>query len=414
MNRSFKNSFLLTLLFLCLFEQKAKAQYQDYTYIREVETNNSLWNEILLPMEMFDHLRHDYADIRLYTITNTDTIEEPYLLEILESKKELKRLNYKIINQVKDEQSYYYTFALDSIQNVNEVILNFGVKNFDTRITLYGSDDNSKWYTIKENQRILSILNPSVNYAFTNLTFPTVRYKYLKMEVKGSQDLKLQAPSITYDITRLVGLNRCETESFSIKNDQRNKKTILTWTTKHLSPVSTIQIKLKDDIDYIRSIRMYYATDSTYSSDGMKYHYRELFHGTISSFEPSIYHFSPTILKHLKVEIINDDNQALTIDEIKVQANSIRLKTRISNQGHHQLLYGNQLAHFPRYDIEKFQNKIPKNLTIASLGLESLNPANIKEDSPVIKPVFENKFWLWGLMGLIIVLLGWYTLKMLK
>jgi len=37
-----------------------------------------------------------------------------------------------------------------------------------------------------------------------------------------------------------------------------------------------------------------------------------------------------------------------------------------------------------------------------------------KEKIQVIEPLFKNKTWLWTIMAVIILLLGWFSIKMMN
>ena len=67
----------------------------------------------------------------------------------------------------------------------------------------------------------------------------------------------------------------------------------------------------------------------------------------------------------------------------------------------------------PRYDITRFQDKIPEKLRKLNLGLiESKG----KEEPTVEpdKPLIDNQAWLYGVMALVVLLLGFFTLKMIR
>jgi hypothetical protein len=50
-------------------------------------------------------------------------------------------------------------------------------------------------------------------------------------------------------------------------------------------------------------------------------------------------------------------------------------------------------------------------LSEVTLGEEQVIP---KTPVPVVKPLFENKIWLWAIMAVIILLLGWFSVKMMR
>ena len=64
----------------------------------------------------------------------------------------------------------------------------------------------------------------------------------------------------------------------------------------------------------------------------------------------------------------------------------------------------------PSYDLVHFANKIPDVAHIASLGSQE----KILHPDSGTGPLFESKFWLWGLMAVMIIGLGFFTVKMMK
>ncbi|MDP2364384.1 MAG: DUF3999 domain-containing protein, partial [Ignavibacteria bacterium] len=62
------------------------------------------------------------------------------------------------------------------------------------------------------------------------------------------------------------------------------------------------------------------------------------------------------------------------------------------------------------YDIVNFKDKIPTALSYISLGNEESISQNQMEDSPL----FENKLWLWLIMIVMILIIGWFSLSMIR
>jgi hypothetical protein len=57
------------------------------------------------------------------------------------------------------------------------------------------------------------------------------------------------------------------------------------------------------------------------------------------------------------------------------------------------------------------RKNIPKDLTTLSFGNEETNDNTVLKPS---EPFFKNKLWLWGFMIIIMLVLGWQTMKMMK
>ena len=101
----------------------------------------------------------------------------------------------------------------------------------------------------------------------------------------------------------------------------------------------------------------------------------------------------------------------MEISNIEVKNSICYLLARFTEKADYALFYGNLKASNTNYDIENFQENIPKNPKELQLGNEEKNPDFKKVTQ---SPLFENKIWLWALMGIIIVVIGYFSLKMLR
>ena len=66
----------------------------------------------------------------------------------------------------------------------------------------------------------------------------------------------------------------------------------------------------------------------------------------------------------------------------------------------------------PNYDILEFHERIPENIAELKLGDEKqiLKDTNTGRKTPL----FQRKVWLWAIMAVIILVLGWFSLKMIR
>src|SRR5690606_10226447 len=115
--------------------------------------------------------------------------------------------------------------------------------------------------------------------------------------------------------------------------------------------------------------------------------------------------FQSTIAKKLRIEIENFDNRPLKIEGATAKGYTHKLIARFAEKADYYLVYGNENANKPNYDISKFTTNIPDNISEVTLSDEKT--IDKKEESKT-SPLFENKLWLWIIMGLIICLLGWF------
>jgi hypothetical protein len=101
----------------------------------------------------------------------------------------------------------------------------------------------------------------------------------------------------------------------------------------------------------------------------------------------------------------------LSIEKIQIKGYVHELVARFTEEASYFLTYGNNKASRPNYDIERFIDHVPLSLN----ALELSNEINLeKHKEPLTDPLFKNMIWLWTIMCLIIIVLGWFSIKMLK
>lgn len=404
-----KFKLLLLLLACAVFTQ---AQTNIYKYKRQITGVNSVWHSIKLPDDLYKKINLGSEDLRIFAISGKDTVEVPYLLKQQASQISSSEIPFKQLNQSVLGEVYYYTFQLDKTDAINQISLDFKQENFDWKVTLEGSNDNQNWFGILKDYRILSIKNKDTDYQFTKLSFPDSKYQFYRIAIKSNTQPTLTNTKTTRADTVKGVYEEVKYQSYALKNDAKNKETVIEVSFKTAVPVSYISLNAQSDFDFYRPIKIEYATDSIKTEKGAEYIFTTIYEGTISSLEPSKFNFTNTISSKLKITINNYDNRPLRLSGLVVKGNSYELIARFDDlKGSYALYYGNENVQSPNYEIEKFESKIPGNLTNISISEEQKNPSySIKTE----KPLFENKIWLWALMALIIGLLGFFSFKMLK
>ena len=397
------------LLMLCSFSY---GQIEKYNYKRELKNITDQWHKVVLPNEIFGKVSSDISDIRIFGITaNNDTIEAPYILRLASEKISSKDIDFNLINKSQNEKGYYFTFEIPSENLINEIKLDFNDQNFDWQLKLEGSQNQQKWFTIVDDYRILSIKNGLTDYKFTKIFFPKSKYRFFRILIKNKKKPNLKTAKIAlHEITKGEFIDY-KIIATKIDKKKQNKKTVIDIDLKSTIPVSYLKICIQDTIDYYRSVTIKYLTDSFNTEQGWKYNYRILTSGTLNSIEKNEFKFNSTILQKLKIVINNHDNEPLTIDSFKVKGNVHELAVRFSEPATYYLTYGNSKIGKPHYDINRFTDKIPDTLTAVELGIEQKIK---KEDLSETNTLFKNKIWLWAIMVIIILLLGLFTVKMIR
>ncbi len=200
-----------------------------------------------------------------------------------------------------------------------------------------------------------------------------------------------------------------------INEDRQTKETVIDLELQLPVPVSRMKIAVRDEFDYYRPVTVKLLTDSVKTEQGWRYNFRTLQSGTLNSLEENELRFSSTIAQRLRIVVDNQNNQPLHIDAVQVQGCIHELVARFSGSSAgstaYYLTYGNKEAAKPSYDIGRFEENIPLTLTALELGDEQkIQKAGVSATSPL----FENKGWLWAVMAVIMLTLGWFSVRMMR
>ncbi|MDR2039415.1 MAG: DUF3999 family protein [Bacteroidales bacterium] len=389
------------------------AQMDKYRFQREIHDISSEWHQILLPGDIYSKASSaQLSDIRIFGITaGSDTIEAPYLLHRKMDRISQKRTAFKTINTSYNEKGHYFTFEIPDTEIINHIRLNFKQPDFDWKIKLEGSKNQQEWFTIVDDYRIVSIKNDLTDYQFTDIIFPDSRYRYLRLLVKSNDKPELAGAEMTFN-EAINGIYReYPYRIVNLTNHKEQKQTEIEVDLGTSVPVSSLTMFIHYPFDFYRPVVLDYSNDSIRTEQGVVYKYRRLLSATLSSVDKGIFRFDNTVLRRIKITIHNQDNRPLDIDSLEIKGNFPELMVRFDQPGRYFLCYGNDHVSKPEYDIERFSGKIPETMAPASLGDEQIKET---EETTKVQPLFLNKAWLWTIMILIILLLGWFSLKMIK
>jgi hypothetical protein len=402
----------LLIFFLFLNCRLAFGQLGEFKYKRELKGISGQWHKIVLPDSVFGKISNDLNDIRIFGLTaEKDTIETPYFLRLAKETVSANEIVFKTLNSTRNEKGYYFTFEIPTSEAINQIDLDFKQDNFDWRIKLEGSQNQNDWFTVLENYRILSIKNEIEDFQFTKLTFPSSKYQYFRLQIESKEKPELTSAGISRQEISEANYQDHSIKKIDKKEIKDSKQTEIDIELNMPAPVSFLNIEVNNSFDYFRPITVKYLTDSIKSEKGWSYVYHTLTTGTLNSINKKGLKFNSTIVQKLKIIIENKDNQPLTIEGILLKGYVHELTARFTEKATYFLVYGNENANKPDYDIERFPDNVPKMLSELELGNE-LEIA--KEEAPKKTALFENKIWLWVIMGLIVLVLGWFSIKMMR
>jgi hypothetical protein len=387
----------------------AQAQTSSFSYRRMLTGVDSAgWYSISLPNGVFRNCRTDFADLRILQITGTDTTEAPYLLKVqvpilTEAKEQLSAFNL-----TKKDGKQYLSFELKKDQFVNEIDLSFLEENYDGIVTLAGSEDQKEWFEV-DRQRIISIQNENMQFTSATLTFSKIHYRFLRLELACDRPLTFQSASFKNQLIE-PGIFSLPALTWNTTHLKSKGQTVVAIDLKEYQLINYFSVVMNEGNDFYRAFRLERLVDSTKTQKGWEFFYDELARGYITSFTANEFNFGYAPAQKLRLTIYNGDNLPINVQSMVVHSPQVKLTARMKNGDTSFLYYGNERLSAPQYDLVLFKDKIPvpkKNLELATE--ERLKAETVKPSALIV-----NQIWLWVIMGVVIAVLGYFTLKMMK
>lgn len=386
---------------------------EGYSYKRKIELNKNAveLNSIEIPDEVFSKVKSDLSDIRIFGIKNNDTVEVRYnIAKHPDFNFDLKQ-PLKIINQSVSGKRSYFTIQASN-QTINQLLLKFKNENFDWKVTLEGSHDQNQWFTILKDYRILAIQNSETKYRFEDLFFNDSQYKYYRISVDSEQQPTIQTVHSNHSQSKdSLKFRTVSVDKLISKTDKKNKITTIEFSLKNPLPVYAVSINTSNKIDYNRNVTVEYLQDSVKTEKSIIKHYSYFSSGILSSKRHTDLPYSGNDLKFVKdfrITINNKDNQPLQVNSVTLKTLSLNVLFSVDDYDRdYYLYYGNKSSSIPSYDAYYF-DIVEKNIVSLSDEIQIRKKEEIQQ-----KSLFESKLWLWGIMILIIGILGYFSMKMI-
>ncbi len=403
---------LITNALFFLYSFAAFAQSASFDFKRSIEKPVDQWHRIELPSDLYQHVSPNLSDLRILgTNASGDSIEAPYIVETKTAYNRSEAIGLKIFNTVSQGGRHFFSFECPEIKELNDLELSFQEENFDWQVRLEGSEDSKDWFTISDNNRIVSIKNSEVNYSYSRIVFSAAKYRYYRISIPTKKSPKLLKAEVFRNFYSAGIFKEFTPAKMEIKEDKEAKKTIVDFTLPMSVPISWIKVEVATEVDYYRRLSLQYLADSIKSPKGWKPVYRNFKSAYLSSFENNTFNFSAQRAAQFRLVIENQDNAPLKISTASFKGHPTELIARFGAPADYSLYYGNKKLTKPRYDIASFRNTIPQDLKSLSLG----SAQRLEKTGKVqVEALFTNKLWLYALMALIIFVVGGFTLKMMK
>lgn len=404
---------LKQFLICCLLPFLAKAQTASYSCQRKInKPENAKFYSVKLSPELVSQLKSGWNDLRILDFSGSDTVEVPYLLETLNNyESEQKIISFNLINTTHDARYSYLTLKVNDKKVINHIRLDITEPEFDKWIRVEGSHDNKSWFTISERLRIVRFQNSEERFEYTSLDFPNSQYAYFRLKFDNTHSSRLNVSNVyAFETERKEhSYSEVKISNWKQTENKKEKKSELIVDLPVAYRINHIRINASGNKDFYRNINVYQSvTVHTKKGDTEVWHmlntsvFSSLDSNKISCFDEQT--------KKLKIEILNNDDQPLEIKDIKAFAEQVRLVAELPASDNLYLLYGKPNDQAPVYDLVHFKTKIPADVPEITYGAEQVYTAVLPAKSPLI----NSKNWLWGAMSLIMVVIAFFSFRLLK
>lgn len=403
-----QNNFLASLLFFLLLGNVIKAEVFENTAL--ISNSKKGWNRIEIPSNVLNEINTNLTDLRIFAKGSKE--EVPFIVQTSQNKSKDSFIELKILNKVQRNNAYYFTLSLENNIDINEIILDFENQNFDWKLELEASNNQSEWYHILKNYRIVSIKNNSVDFHYSSLNFQNSNFKYYRIKIKSQEIPEIKNAKIPQQSKEPKSdYINVETVSFTESNDNESKSSVLFFDLKYRVPISKISFYIQSNFDYYRRIKIEGAAESTISQKGEIFHYENIYNGILYSLESPDFSFPEIYAKRVKITIENENNQPLKFDSIVISRFRYYLLARFDYDNKYFLHYKNESVEKAKYDINYFEKSIPTDLNIAEL--KDFTKTS-KKDITNVTPLIANSIWLWFLLIFIVCIILYFSFRFLK
>jgi hypothetical protein len=375
----------------------ADSAWSAWAFVAEVtltRADSGLY-EFAVPLQVMDKARDDLADLRLYDASGR---EIPYAVRVRREVDDAQPVSGRMFNQAADGNTSEVSVDLgESPGEHNEVEIDTAGTNFRRTATVEGSDNGAEWKVLKTGEVIFSFTSTNHTARSGRVSYPTSRYRYLRVRVSADERVDREPPAITgvqvwlaqrekgaavtwqvsvpsYQLLRHDG---APASSWTVDLGGREPVDRLLLMTEDQSFSRSFQVEVVDDPQNPRVIASGELTKRVGDKD----------QATAITFDNEEH------ARTLRLIITDYNNPPLSINSIQASAPLRELYFELKEPAKQplKLYFGNPNAGAPHYDFEKeLSAKFKTAPVLATVGSFVANP----DYQPAALPLTERIPWL--------------------
>lgn len=396
-----------------------------FRYRTPIATADSTgYHRVLLSPETRGEMRAGFDDVRIYDSGNH---EVPFVIATETPQPPVTRfVQYPVKDEHDAPGDCWITVEnpLYKTENLSHICLE--VNNTEVRrgMILSGSYDNVKWYAIKD--EFVTSFYESFEHgakATTNIVrfdFPLSDYRYFRFEFddwwwwnENYNPVFIARAGVLVTTPAVVEDQRIEMQNVVFAAKQVGKTTCVDIVLSGNRYVDFLRFDLAATTGagtFYRGAHLYIA-DSTHHCDKPLSNY--IAADVLSNTSKNEFDLNATRRQsHFCLHIENEDDQPLQVNAVHAIGIRKYAIAYLNKNEPYFLYYGNDTIAAPRYDLRYQQDVLssaPMSI-VATGAIESI--AQIPLPAPT-EPA-NNRVYIWLAIGVVVLILGWMSVKMLR
>ena len=385
--------------FICLLVACCCAGAQNFTEKANLQTiTGSGFYSIPVTPELSSYATVNYSDLRIADDKNRFV---PYI--IISNRPSFITHNYSRLPIIKNEltDSGHSRLIIkngrhEKISSLALLIRNAAVNRY---ATISGSDDQHNWFSILENINLEDRGGLDTDKYVQTINFPPSSYRFFKIIINNRNNNPLniiEAGRYIDSEYRMENNYVVNPSPVFVQKDSSDNNTYINVHQNAAYHIEKISLQIESqgfferDAEIINRSGIASFKIRTGNIPGLK----------LPAFNDT----------NWSIKIYNGDNPPLKINFISLQQQPRNIVAYLQAAKNYHLLMHDSTATKPVYDLQKFEDSIPSNppqLDIVSF--ETIKPA-----SAVISKMTLSSTWLWTLIIVVLITLGFVTYRLTK
>lgn len=385
---------------------------QEFKYEAKIDpVKEKGYYKIALSPQLLGKLNLDVSDLRIVDTANN---EVPYFIsQEKESTVSSNFISYTILERyVLEDSTSFIVFHNSDRKKISKVT--FIVKNTDVRkrASLSGSNDRENWFVVKENYLLHSMNNDKETTDFKLLDFPLSDYEFFKLEMVDKNQLPINILDVGYYDSEKSNGNETEFNFPIVSSKDSANSTFIKIALDQPMYLEQLTFNINAPEFYSRSAVVKVKQQRVNSKKKVITHYSSVGRITLNSNSENVLRIEPQIIDSLYIEIENGDDAPIELESIHASYLTKYAVSELSSENSYLLKFGDEELKSPSYDLFKFKDKM--QLVESAISHQEVYALTADEASDLSSSIFDNPLIVWSVLGLVGLLLGFISFKMIR